>query len=184
VAIVRDPSKAADVPGLQVVRADIMDLAQVRQALEGVDAVFDCLGSNDLKKTDLQRRSITVILDAMRANGIKRIVVLGASGALHDAMRHETLGRKVFFWLIRHTFLKNPMDDSGAQQRLVEASEMEYTIVHPPRLTDGPKLGNYRTDQVGLPRGGRELSRADLADYMLRLLDDQSSIRRGPYIAY
>ena len=184
VAIVRDPTKVVGIAGIEVVKADIFALAEVTPALKGVEAVFNCLGSNDLGKTDLQRTTIKVIQEGMRANGIKRIIVLGASGALHNALKHESLGRKIFFWIIRNTFLKNPMEDSGAQQKIVEASEMDYTIVHPPRLLDSPYTGKYRVDFEGLPKGGRELGRADLAEYMLGLLDEPSSVRKGPYVAY
>ena len=120
----------------------------------------------------------------MRSNGIRRIIILGASGALHDPMKYETFGRKIFFWIIKNTLLKNPMEDSGAQQKIVEASEMDYTIVHPPRLTMAPYIGKYRVEQDGLPNAGRELGRADLAEFMLSLLNDPASIRKGPYVAY
>lgn len=184
VAIVRDPAKVASIEGIEVRQADIFNVDEVQSALGGVEAVFNCLGSDDLGKTTLQRTTIAIILEAMRLRGIKRIIVLGASGALHDPMKHETVGRRIFFWIIRNTFLRNPMEDSGAQQRIVEDSEMDYTIVHPPRLTEGPAVGQSRVDFEGLPRGGRELGRADLAEYMLGLLNDPVSIRQGPYVAY
>jgi putative NADH-flavin reductase len=184
VAIVRDPTKVASIEGLEVVTADIFDLDQVTHALKDVAAVFNCLGSNDLKPSTLQRTTIEVMLRAMKAAHVRRIIVLGASGALHDALKHETLGRKIFFWIIRNTFLKNPMDDSGAQQRIIENSDADFTVVHPPRLTDVPLVGRYRVDMEGLPRGARELGRADLAEYMLSLLNDPGSIRKGPYVAY
>ncbi|CAN5573130.1 SDR family oxidoreductase [soil metagenome] len=184
VAIVRDPAKVESLARVQALKVDIFNVEEVKASLKGVDAVFNCLGSNDLAKTNLQRTTIKIILDAMRACDIKRIIVLGASGALHDPMKHEGLGRRIFFWIIRNTFLKNPMDDSGAQQKIVEDSEMDFTIVHPPRLTDGRSTGKYRVDQEGLPKGGRELGREDLSAYMVSLIDDASSIRKGTYIAY
>lgn len=183
-AIVRDPQKVQGIAGIEVVKTDIFDLGHVSEALKGVDAVINCLGSNDLGKTNLQETTIQIIIKAMQACEVKRIVILGASGALHDPMCHETLGRKIFFLIIRNTLLKNPMNDSGAQQRLIEASNLDYTVVHPPRLLDIPAKGAYRTDPKGLPRGGRELGRADLAAYMLGLLEDPESIRTGPYVAY
>ena len=183
-AIVRDPQKVAMIEGIEIVQADVFNQNQVESALKNVDAVINCLGSNDLGKTNLQETTIQIIIKAMQVCNVKRIVILGASGALHDPMCNETLGRKIFFVIIRNTLLKNPMNDSGAQQKIIEASDLDYTVVHPPRLLDIPAKGAFRTDPNGLPRGGRELGRADLATYMLSLLEDPSSIRTGPYIAY
>jgi putative NADH-flavin reductase len=145
--------------------------------------VFDCLGSNHLGKTDVQAKSIRVILEAMKAQGIKRIIVLGASGSLHPSLCHATFGRKVFFWIIRNTLLKHPMNDSGEQQRIVEASDTDFTIVLPPRLMDEQPKGQYRVDDAGLPKDGRFLSRADLATFMLSQVGAPESIRRSIYVA-
>ncbi len=183
VAVVRDPAKIVDTTGVQVVVADVFDLKQVSDALAGVEVVFDCLGSNHLGKSDVQGRSIRVILDAMASQGIKRVIVLGASGSLHPALCHATLGRKFFFWIIRNTFLKHPMNDSGEQQRIVEASNADYTIILPPRLTDGPVTGKYRVDRKGLPKDGQLLSRADLAAFMLSQIHAPDSVRSGIYVA-
>ena len=90
----------------------------------------------------------------------------------------------MFFWIIRHTFLKHPMNDSGAQQRIVEASDTDYTVVLPPRLIDEPARGAYRVDLEGLPAGGQLLARADLAEFMLRQLDQPSIVRGSVYVAY
>ena len=184
VAIVRDPAKMTSIAEIEVTKADIFDVDQIKDALRGVDVVFDCLGSNDLGKSTLLQTTISIILDAIRACSIKRIIVLGASGALHDSMKHQKLGSKIFFWLIRNTFLRHPMLDSGAQQRIVEGSELQYTVVHAPRLTDGPRVGKYRIDFYGLPKGARELGREDLAEYMLSLVNDATTFRKSPYIAY
>ncbi len=183
VAVVRDASKVAGIQGIQVVVADVFDAQQVTAALNGVDVVFDCLGSNHLGKTDVQARSIRVIIEAMKVKAIKRIIVLGASGSLHPSLCHATFGRKVFFWIIRNTFLKHPMNDSGEQQRIVEASDTDFTIVLPPRLTDEPAKGHYRVDTKGLPKDGQFLSRADLAAFMLAQLKAPQSIRSSVYVS-
>jgi putative NADH-flavin reductase len=184
VSIVRDKSRLSVSEGLEVQVADVFDADALTLVLRGVEAVFTCLGANDLKPSTLQERSIAAILSAMKANGIKRLVVLGASGALHPSLKYEGFGRKIFFFLIRNTFLKNPMRDSGRQERLVEQSDTDYTVVHPPRLTDGPRTGQYRVEVDGLPKGGRFLSRADLAEFMLAVLEDPATYRTGPYVAY
>jgi putative NADH-flavin reductase len=183
-AVVRDPSQITARPQLDVVVADMYNQEQVTVAIKGADAVIQAIGARHLKKSDLLPESMKRIVAGMKANGVRRLVVLGASGALHPAMKYQTFGRKIFFWIIRWTFLKHPMNDSGEQEKVVEASGLDYTVVHPPRLTDGPHTGKYRVQSDGLPEGGRELSRADLAEFMLKQLGDPSSIHQGPYVAY
>ena len=75
------------------------------------------------------------------------------------------------------------MNDSGEQQRLVEASDTDFTIVLPPRLNDEPAKGTYRIDMVGLPKDGNFLSRADLAAFMLNQIDAKNTIRRSVYVS-
>ncbi len=184
VAVVRDIAKITPAQNLEIRSVDISNLEETTKVLEGVEVVFNCLGSNHLGKTDLQEKSIQVILKAMSANGIKRIIVLGASGSLHPSLKHASFGRKIFFWIIRNTFLKHPMRDSGNQQRILEGSSADYTVVLPPRLTDGPYVGKYRVDAEGLPPQGQLLGRADLAEFMLRQASDPQWIRQCPYVAY
>lgn len=183
VAIVRDATKIQPQPNLEIVVADVLNPKEVGKALAGVDVVLTALGATHLKKSDLLPESIKSIIAAMNAKGIRRLIVLGASGALHPAWKYASLGRKIFFLIIRNTFLKHPMNDSGAQERIVEASDLDYTVVHPPRLLDGPYTGKYRVVADGLPPGGHELNREDLAEFMLAQVTDPTWIRKGPYVA-
>jgi putative NADH-flavin reductase len=183
VAMARDPASVGVRPGLTVVQGDIRNPESVSVALAGCDAVLSALGSRSLGRDDLLEVGITNILSGMRSHGVRRIIVLGAAGALHDAQKHQTLGRKIFFALIRNTFLKHPMNDSGRQEGILEVSGTDYTVVHPPRLTDGPATGSYRVMADGLPPGGQQISRADVAAFMIRQLKEQAFVRSGPYVA-
>ena len=184
VAIVRDASKLEPRDHLTVAVVNLDDQTQVTAALVGVDVVLTALGSRHLKAADLLQKASAKIVTAMKANGIKRIIVLGASGALHDPMKYASAGRKVFFKIIRNTMLRHPMHDSAEQQKIIEASGLDYTIVHPPRLTNGPKQGTYRVLPDGLPANGNLLSREDLAEFMIDQISDTQFVRKGPYVAY
>jgi putative NADH-flavin reductase len=85
--------------------------------------------------------------------------------------------------ILGKTFLKYPFEDQAAQERQLEASDVDYTIVRPPRLTNGPRTGQYRVEVDGLPRAQKSIARADVADFMLKQISDPQFLRRGVYIA-
>lgn len=184
-AFVRNPESLAPADGLRIAVGDAGDAAAVAGAIAGQDAVLSALGARTLGKSDLLERASAHIVAGMEAHGVRRLIVLGAAGALHDARKHNPgLGNRLFFALIRNTFLKNAFADSAAQERRIEASALDYTIVHPPRLLDTPGVGTWRTEPDGLPPGGRQIAREDVARFMLAQLDDPRFVRGGPYIAY
>lgn len=182
-AFVRRAGVLGEHPRLREVLGDLFDLATVGRAIAGHDAVVTCLGSRTLGESHLLDDASANIVAAMDAQGVKRLVALGAAGAEHDAQAQQTSMRKAFFWVVRHTLLANPMKDSAAQERRIEASDLDYTVVHPPRLTDGPYTGHYRVDFQSLPAGGQSISRADVADFMLQALEEHRFVRQGPYVA-
>jgi putative NADH-flavin reductase len=182
-ALARNPADLAPRPGLTIVPGDARNAANVATALTGTDAVLSALGARTLGPDDTLEQAITNIIAGMHTHGIRRIIVLGAAGALHDAMKHATLGRKIVYFIIRNTFLRHPMRDSGNQERLLEASDLDYTVVHPPRLLNVPPAGTYRVEPDGLPANGQSISRADVAEYMVAQLTNPATIRQGPYLA-
>jgi putative NADH-flavin reductase len=183
VALARNPADLSARSGLTVHPGDIRNFDTVSKVIEGCDAVLSAVGSRTLKADDVLEVGIQNIIRAMHEHGVRRIVVLGAAGALHDAMKHQKTQRRIFFWLIKSTFLKHPMRDSGNQERLLEASDLDYTVVHPPRLIDTEGTGVYRIADDGLPAEGMQIPRADVAEFMVRQLTGPTYIRKGPYIA-
>jgi putative NADH-flavin reductase len=183
-AFVRDPARCPERERVRMVQGDVLDASDVAVAIAGQDAVLSALGSRTLGKSDLLARASANILNGMRAHGVRRLIVLGAAGALRSSLKYQGEGRKLFFWLISHTMLKEPLADSAAQQKLIEASDVDYTIVLPPRLLDTPASGKYRVLPDGLPRGSFQIARADVAGFMLKQLQDHSFVRATPYVAY
>ena len=53
---------------------------------------------------------------------------------------------------------------------LVRDSGLDWTIIRPPRLTDQPLTGAYRTAYGQNVRRGYSVARADVAQRMLRVL--------------
>jgi putative NADH-flavin reductase len=182
-AFVRDPASVRARSGVEVVTFDVLDPAATAAAIAGLDAVLSALGSRSLIKGGFLDRASANIIAGMDATGVKRLIVLGAAGAHRDASALQTAPRRLLFRVIRNTLLKVVLDDSAAQERRILASDLEYTIVHPPRLLDGPPTRTYRVADDALPANSGSISRGDVADFMLRALRENSYVRAGPYIA-
>jgi uncharacterized protein YbjT (DUF2867 family) len=89
---------------------------------------------------------------------------------------------RIIYGVAKRTMLRHPFADQAAQERLLAASEIDYTIVRPSRLMDTPFTGTYRILPDAMPSGSQRISRADVADFMLIQLTDPRFHRQGPYI--
>lgn len=182
-AFVRDREALADHRDIRIIQGDVFDPATVAEAILGHRAVLSALGSRTLKKSSLLEHAVPIIVAGMQQDYVSRLIVLGASGTQPGYGKYQTGLSRMALWLIEHTFLRHPFADQAAQERLLAASDIDYTIVRPPRLTDGPLTRSYRVVPDALPPGGRRISRADTAHFMLQQLTDPRFHRQGPYIA-
>lgn len=169
--------------GLRIVEGDVFDPQSVGDAIDGHRAVFCALGARTLKTEPVLSRAIPVIINGMHFHMVDRIITVGAAGALHPAGKYQPRIVGALFAVVRATLLRHPMADQRAQERFLAASDLDYTVVRPPRLTDGPATGTYRVLPDALPSSSRRISRADVADFMLQQLTDPRFHRRGVYLA-
>ncbi|MCI2423715.1 SDR family oxidoreductase [Saccharopolyspora sp. K220] len=181
-AVVRDPARLTfSHPELSVVRSDVMDPAAIQPHVAGRDAVVSAIGARSTKAPiTVQTDSTTSILKAMADAGVRRFVVVSNSGMLTDG---DGPVSKYVVKPILWRFLKHPWTDMGRMEDVVRASELDWTIIRPPMLTNGPRTAGYRTAVNRNVRGGNRISRADLADCVLRHLADRDSIRTAISVA-
>ncbi|RFU40154.1 NAD-dependent epimerase/dehydratase family protein [Actinomadura logoneensis] len=184
-AVVRD---AARLPGelrdkVDVVVADVMDPAAVESAVAGRDAVMSCLGTRTGRApTTVHTDGATSIITGMRAAGTRRLLVVSAAAPYPDP-GDDLLGRYVAKPLVSR-ILANPMKDVVRADGVVAgATGIDWTIVRPPRLMDGPPRGAYRLGLDRTPPRARTIRRADLAGAMLDLADDPKSVGHVAWVA-
>ncbi|MGY2896748.1 NAD(P)-dependent oxidoreductase [Deinococcus sp. UYEF24] len=160
-------------PGLRLVVGDVRDPNAVAAAVAGQDAVLSALGPSQ-KTEPICEEGTRAILAGMQAHGVKRLVALSAYGA---ANTHHGL----YSWMV-WTMLKIKMQDKERMETLIRASHTDWTLVRPPALTDGPHTGAYRSG-LGVPiRLASNISRADVADFMLRAALDSRYVHEAPTI--
>jgi len=182
-AFVRNRASLEARDGLRLLEGDLFDPQTVADAVDGQRAVFCALGARTLKSEPVLSRALPLILNAMHFHMVDRIITVGAAGALYPSGKYQSRLSNLVFAAARLTFLRHPMADQRAQERLLAASDRDYTIVRPPRLTDGPATSTYRVLPDALPSTSRRISRADVADFMLQQLTDPRFHRRGAYLA-
>lgn len=182
-AFVRNSARLpADLP-LSVTKGDVMDGAAVADAIRDNEAVLSTLGANDLKQSRLLETAAANIVAGMELHSVSRLIVLGAAGAVPGWGLYQTPLANIAFWLVQHTLLRHPYASQAAQERVIASSSLDYTIVRPTRLTDGPLTRRYRVLPDALPSRGVRISRADVAHFMVLELTDPRFHRQGPYIA-
>lgn len=160
-AFVRSPDKLDDVRDRIVVcKGDPTDLDEVQEALDGHDAVLSCLGHRGLGTSTLLRDAAKVTVAAMHNAGVHRFLVVSVALLFDDI---GMLGS-----LARNTVLRNVVRDSADMEAVVESSGVDWTIVRPPRLTNGSATDDYALSDGHMPNDGmHSVSRADVACFML-----------------
>ena len=185
-ALLRTPEKLPQRDRVHVVQGSAFDPSAVRQTVEGADAVFSALGAHSpLRNENVLPRAVPLIVNAMQQTGVRRIIVLGSAGALPTALDNQPAYRR---WIVENiinkTLLKWPVADQVAQYATLSHSDLDWTMVMPPMLTNGPARGVYRIDGEALPRNGSRISRADVADFMMQQLDNPQWVRKGVYLSW
>jgi putative NADH-flavin reductase len=177
-ALVRDPQKIdLHDEKLELIQGDVRNEEAVFKTIEGADAVMFALGMRSAADKFVTSQGTGLILKAMEANQVKRIVVVSAAG-LFGAKDSGFF----FGCIIRPLFLKKSFDDKVRQLELLENSEVEWILVRPVALIDAMKTGKYHIT-LDKPIGSR-ISRADVADFMLNQLNGSKYIRQMPIISY
>ncbi|MFD0145929.1 MULTISPECIES: NAD(P)-dependent oxidoreductase [unclassified Streptomyces] len=182
-AVVRDPARFA-VTGerLEVYRADLSDPESLRAAVAGKDAVLSGLGARTRADAGVAAKLTRSVLAAMDAEGVRRLVVVSAAplGPVPDG---QSVIEKAVLPII-NTLYKDIYADLRVMEGELAASATEWTSVRPPKLTDKPVTGRYRTVVGGTPPRGRTLARADVAHAMLAALADPATVKQAVGVAY
>ncbi|PWK16430.1 NAD(P)-dependent oxidoreductase [Tumebacillus permanentifrigoris] len=160
---------------LTIRQGDARSREDVGRALLGVDAVLCSLNTDG--GTALSA-SMTVIVDAMQELGVRRIVTVGTAGILQSRLEPH---------LLRYRSSETRRTSTAAAEdhertyHLLAASSLDWTLVCPTYLPEGPATGQYRVEREVLPEGGSRITTGDTAEFTYRQLtrDDFSKCRVG-----
>lgn len=183
-AIVRSPSKIElQHEHLRVVQGDVMYEHTLIPGLKDQDALLFVLGSENRREpTTLYSEGVKHLINAMESQNIQRLIGVSASGFINDPQ--DRLAVKYLFKPLLQRMLKPLYGDLQRMEAVVKASHTDWTLIRPARLSDGPHTGTYRTDPKGIVSGGKSISRADVADFMLKTLQSPQLMVTAVGVAY
>ena len=178
-ALVRNPARLTIAhPQLTVVRGDVLDGDSIAAAMRGQEAVLSALGHKRyFPPNRILSEGTRNVLRAMEAHGVRRFVGESSLGIGDSAGR---LG--VYYTLFTiPVVLPFYYWDKARQERIIAASPVEWVIVRPGLLTNGPKSGRYRHGlRIGNFFWTMRVSRADVAEFMLDQLESDAYLRAAP----
>ena len=167
-------------PSLEKMRGDALKTEDVEAALVGVDVVIETLGVGlgDLfRPVHLFSDATRVLIAAMRSQGVKRLICVTGFGAGDSRASISCLQRLPFQIVFGRAY-----DDKSLQEQLIKESELDWTIARPGVLTSGPRTSRYRILSEASQWRNGIISRADVAEFLVREVGDQTYIRKTPVL--
>jgi len=160
-AFMRHPDASTGRPNIELFRGDATDETAAVAASRGEDAVVNTIGSGTVRRNTIESDTTRVILRALARTPVKRYIAMSAGMVAPVSF--------VFDNIIRPLLLGNLYREHRLVEKLVRSSDLDWTIVRPPRLSNRPPRG-YLEATTERPRGPIIISRADVADFIAKVL--------------
>jgi putative NADH-flavin reductase len=178
-ALARNPAKLGiEHANLRVVKGDVLDVNAVSETLRGADVALTTLGPAPDAPPDVLSRGVANVINAMRAAGQKRLIVMSSMG-IADSKHQVPFAFKMACLLI--PVLRRSMKDHEVTDKLVRESGLDWTLVRAGGLRDGPPMGNYKSGLDSTTIAGW-INRPDVAEFMLRQVSDSTYVRKTPWV--
>lgn len=182
-ALVRDPAKITQQhPNLTVLTGDVLNAADVEKSVAGTEIVVSLFGHVKGSPEWLQTNGTKNIVAAMKKQQVSRIISLSGGGLPFPAKDQPKLADKLIRTIMKIAVPKI-LNDAIQHAEVLQNSNLNWTIVRGPRLTNDAKTGKYRVGWVGV-NASTKISRADLADFILRLVEDEQFTHQMPFVSY
>jgi putative NADH-flavin reductase len=179
-AFVRSPERLNEFrDSINIIQGDLLNSTSLQKAIQGQDAVLSGFGPRaprSERDANLLERFALALTRAMSATGARRVIVESVAFLFKNSIFPPA-------YLLGRLFLPRTVADAAAMERIFAKTELDWTMVRPPELTDKPYTGKYRVQEGHLPRFGLKISRADVADFMINLAENGTSIRKVVGIA-
>lgn len=174
IAVARQSATLAPHPRLQMVLGDATDVAVVRAAVFGSDAVLSALG-----QTGNGRMICSTAMAHVLACNAERIVTVSGAGLDVPGDQKQLLDNVL--GLLVKTLGKSAFEDKVAEFELLQKSPAKWTVVRPPRLLDGAARDRIR---VSLERPqGTQIVRTDLARFCIDAIEEGTYVRQAPFVS-
>lgn len=167
---------------LELLSGDIFNVDKLSEYFKDSQVIISALGTGkDNSYTEIYSNGGRNILSAMRKNGIKKLITI-TSGLID--MSDPSTDNFFMNRIIRPNFNKVYYDQTRWETILDDTKDIDWVCVRPTYLVNKPNTGNYRVNLNHCPKGGRKISRADLAHFIVEQLKSDKYIGQKPVIAY
>ena len=169
----RDRAKCGpEQPRRRVIVGELQDSAALADAMRGQDAVISAIGRGySFKSEHLIERTVPGLIAAMKTAGVRRLVFTSALGVGQSVADAPLMARLFFRTLLRGIYADKLIGD-----QLIRTSGLDWTIVQPSQMTDGPLTRTYRSGEHLALSGKPQISRADVAHFLLSAAADTAAI--------
>ena len=180
IALVRDPQKlSVSDQRVNIIKGDVVNKDDVSKTIQGSDAALVALGVKPPSKTKVVGPGTKNIIEGMKTHKVKRLIVESAM-FMDDAVRKNSF----LISILTKTFMKGLYADKLVQESAVRESGLEWVIVRPVGLANGPKTEIYRFGETLQLKGVfPTISRADVADFMLKQLSSDANLNKAILVA-
>ncbi len=183
--LARNPD-SVDIPAnpgkVKIIKGSVYTPEVYQDELAKCDLVISALGTGTARgKTDIYSRGGQCIIEAMKKAGIKKLITLTPSALDPTAPQYNHF---IVRFIVRPLF-KNIYADMQQWESIQEANrDIDWICIRPSRLTNGKEKGQYRIAINYSPKGGWQISREDLADFILTQVTSDQYIHQKPAIAW
>ena len=179
--LVRNPERLTiGADRLRVATGSVTDDKQtLASAVRGQDVVISALGvGSSLRSRGLVAGSVPAIVHAMEGHGVRRLIFTSAYG-VGETWRDVPLLPRVLIRLL----LRDLYADKASGEEELRRCSLDWTLVYPVTLTNGPETGRYRVGERLKLRGLPRISRADVADFLVNQIEDRTYVKKGVLIS-
>ncbi len=176
----RKESITAENPNLKIIEGQLNDKEKLKYAISGSDACISTLGGSSLTKHNIQIiQGIDNIVTLMEEEKVKRLIYLSSIGAGNSRFYMPQPIR----FLIADIMLRVPLADHNANESRISQSKLDWTVIRPGGLTNGPKTGNLKHGFESMKmKGNGNISRSNVAAFMLEQLNQENYLQKSVWL--
>jgi len=180
-AFVRRPEALETADNVRIVVGDATrDKSKIAEAMSGQELVISALGRrNSFRSDHLISRSMEAIVPSMEQAGVRRMTLMSSFG-VGESLRDAPLIPGIMYRIL----LKEIFADKETAERQLRSSGLDWTIVYPVLLTNGPLTGRYRVGERLDLHGISKISRADVAHFILTEAENRRFAQNVAVLSY
>lgn len=182
-ALVRTPEKIKlKHEKLTVFEGDVLSSEDVDLVVKGADIVVSLFGRVKNSPALLQTNGTKNIVESMKSHGVEKIISLSGGGLPFPEKDQPKFIDKTIRFMMK-VLVPKVLEDAIAHHKVLETSGLKWMVARGPRLTDDAPKGEFKETWVGVD-SGTKISRADLAQFILKEVEEENYWYQMPFISY